>query len=125
MTGTVTWDHLVFWVGVITAAILGTTIVLWKVYSIVSFEREHFDLRFNRLVDRFVKDHDEADARIGRLEIFHAGLVSVLKQMDEFRSEVREDFEQLRNERKDDMKSIHARLDQLLSEKGARDARRN
>lgn len=133
MTGIVSWEHLLFLVSVVSGAVIFAVSILWTSLSFLSKEKAQIEDTIHRIVqerkedvrrlqDSVEKNDAEVDRRLGALEIFHAGLVSVLKQMDEFRSEVKSDFEQLRNERKDDMRSIHARLDQLMRSRLTKDA---
>lgn len=114
MTGIVSWEQMIFIVSVLTAAIVGTAGVLAGVYALLNRERNEMNARISRLSERIFKEGDLLDRRVASLEIFHAGLVGVLKQMDEFRGEVKTDFDELRVERREDMARLHERLNILM-----------
>lgn len=118
MTGDVTWPQLLFLVGVIVAVATGvgtlSWLVIWKVWGLISEERDITEKRFTLVQERINLEKEMLDARLTKIEIFNAGLMSVMKQMEEFRSDVRGQFDDLRNVRRDDMRNIHRRLDRIV-----------
>lgn len=118
MSGDVTWQQLLFIISVILSVSAGvgtlSWLIIWKIWGLISYEREITEKRFMLVQETFKLEHEQFEARIAKIELFNAGLVAMMKQMDEFRLDVKMNFDELRKTRKEDMMNIHRRFDKLF-----------
>lgn len=95
---------------------------VWKVSSL--FKEGRHDMRAHvaqalTIVAETVEEHGR---RLQAVEVFNAGLTAMLKSIEEFRADVKQRFEYLHGERKDDMREIYNRLDTIIK-RGESDGR--
>lgn len=62
-------------------------------------------------VDEALLDHQR---RLNAVEVFNAGLNIMLKSIDEFRADVKQRFETLHRERREDMQGLQSKLDTII-----------
>jgi predicted nuclease with TOPRIM domain len=113
----VDWSTLIYVVSAVAAiAIAIGGFVGWAVWWIThQLAQNRHDMRSHveQVLAAMSDDIEEQSKRISAVEVFNAGLTVMLKQVDEFRSDVKQRFESLHQERKGDMKDLHKRLDEI------------
>jgi hypothetical protein len=117
MTGPVEWTQIIFIVGLALTGVVVGFLGAWRLLSYllqqrgeferqISEKRAAFEVRVNMLEDRMEK-------RFTAIEVFNAGTMVVLEHMKEFREEIKEQFQSLRDQRGKDMEGLNRRLDAL------------
>lgn len=104
MHGPALWEQIWAIVAVIIAVMAAAAFATWRVLGYIAAEKK-------TLQDKFDKEVTTLEARLAVLERFQAGTEVVLGHIEDFREESREQYKQLRTERKSDMAAIHTRLD--------------
>ena len=114
MEGNVTWPQAIFIIGLLSATTLAGFLAAWRMQTLRSKDRyetrQHFEARMTVISDAFISNVDALKARIATIENFNAGTMVVLKHLDEFRIEVKQQYEKLVEQREEDMAELHKRL---------------
>lgn len=117
MSGGVSWEQITFIVVLIVTISVASFIVAWRIQVYLSKERHETRTSFNQrtegLDDKMDLLVDGIEKRLNSIEVFNAGTLVVLEHLKEFRDEVKRQYNELRQERKDDMQGLHRRLDAL------------
>lgn len=103
MEGQVTWTQAIWVVTMLSGATFGGFLAAWRIQVL----RTHDQLT---AVEQIAAIRAAFETRLSSIEVFNAGTMVVLKHMEEFRAEIKMQFEALRQERKKDMEGIHNRL---------------
>lgn len=115
--GAVDWPTLIYVVtaGAVLAAALGGFIgwLVWWMASQLSKNRHDMRSHVEQVLHSFDETIIEHGKRIGAVEVFNAGLTVMLKNIDEFREDVKERFDNLGRERREDMNELHRRLEAI------------
>lgn len=117
MAGGASWEQITFIVTLIVTISVASFIVAWRIQVYLSKERHETRTSFNQrtegLDDKMDLLIDGIEKRLNSIEVFNAGTLVVLEHLKEFRDEVKRQYNELRQERKDDMQGLHRRLDAL------------
>lgn len=117
MHGTVSWEQVWALISVLTVVVGAAIVGTWRVVVYLSNARQEVEAKIEeerRSSDsKLEREIGTLEGRIGSLENFQAGTLVVLKHVDEFRVEVRGQYEALREQRRADIESIHRRLDAM------------
>jgi hypothetical protein len=115
MSGGVLWEQIIFVMGVLFTVSCGVAAAVWKFAEYLKYQRhdfrsqiEHRTVVFSEKLEELEKHYE---GRIHALEMFNSSLAVVLKQVETFQSEVKLEFAELREERKEDMRLLHERFD--------------
>jgi hypothetical protein len=106
MSGSASWEQLWAIVGLMAAVAAGAAVASWRVQVYLATQKAAVEARLEHEVTTL-------EARLGALETFQAGTMVILKHVDEFRLEMRGQYEALRETRRQDMEAIHRRLDAM------------
>lgn len=121
MHGAASWDQIVFIAGivvfaatVIVAAAIFAGRMVYKFTEILKTDRhtlENNSKQRDQLLEEMINEYRDAyEDRLRSIETFNAGLVVVLRELESFKSEVKEQFEKLNDRRHEDMMELHKRI---------------
>jgi hypothetical protein len=133
MTGAVSWEQLIFIVAVIVFIITTLVAIFNRILSrqevmhsqnLATYKstveeqtklrndlRAGIDEKITNVADKL---HEES-RRIDAIEIFNAGLRMLFQSLDEFKSDVRNKFEEVTRDRKEEVKRIDEKLDKIIT----------
>lgn len=128
MTGNVAWDILILVVTVAVAAATAVGYVVWKFLTLVHEQRLEYEKKLSEQRHTLKGGYEQADmylremvedteskleARITAVELFNATALAVLDEMKSFRHEVKQRFEDLHRERREDMSLLHQKIEAI------------
>lgn len=119
MEGSVNWPQLSFISGVVVLVAGFMFIFAWRTQEIRAKDRSEQRALFQQeiaavheLVAMVQKD---LDSRLRAIEMANAGILVVLKHMEDFKREIMERLESMRDERSEDMELLYRRLDGIYT----------
>lgn len=124
MTGTPSWEQVI-WLATLIAAIFSAAFFLaWRIAEIRSKDAERaakdrhelrasFEQKIIALDDRFDLVERSFTTRLTAIETFNAGTVVVLDHMEKFKDEVKEKLDDIQRERRESTNKILQSLTSL------------
>lgn len=121
MHGAASWEQIIFLATLLTTVLLGVGYgvgrLVYKFTQILRDDRHTLDAASKQrddILEETIKEiRAEYGGRISALENYNAGLIVLLREMEAFRADVKERFESLHDERRDDMRELHKRIEAL------------
>lgn len=117
MEGNATWPQLLFIITVLTTAATIGFLTAWRLQVLRARDRHAvrsgFEQRMIVISEQITEYKENMEKRISAIEHFNAGTIVVLEHLKEFREEVKRQYQQLVDQREQDMEGLHRRLDAL------------
>lgn len=117
MQGSVDWGQLIFMGGIVLAVATFMFFFAWRTQEIRAKDREgqrsSFQQEISSVHELIKMVQKDLDARLRTIEMSNAGILVVLKHMEEFKKEVMEKFETMNDSLTDDMELLNRRLDDM------------
>ena len=108
MVGNATWAELTWIVTLLSSVAIIGFITAWRIQTLRSQDRITAAGQVSALKAAF-------ETRLQSIEVFNAGTMVVLEHMKEFRTDISRQFDELRQQRHEDITGIHRRLDAMYN----------
>jgi hypothetical protein len=117
MSGNAEWSQIIWIVGMILGGVTVGFVGAWRLLRWMNEERKDFEIQITAkraaFEARLETLEDRIEKRFTAIEVFNAGTMVVLEHMKEFREEVKQQYQQLVEQRGKDMENLNRRLDAL------------